>query len=57
MEHLLKEAIHLCLEQFADLAYDPVHTGTSRATKDREHEYTPRAVQNTGLVKPQHGSA
>lgn len=56
MEHLLKEVINLCLDQFADLAYYPVHTGTSRATKDREHEHIPRAVQKMGLEKPQHGS-
>lgn len=56
MEHLLKEVIHLCIAQLADITYYPVLVDTSREKDARKHEHTPKAVQKTGLVKPQQGS-
>lgn len=36
MEHLLKQDIHLCLDQFADLAYYPVHQVPAELQKTRK---------------------
>lgn len=56
MEYLLKEVIHLCIAQFADITYYAALMGTSGDTDARKHEHISKAVQKMGQVKPQHGS-